>query len=93
MLALVKALEKCYGLDAKIRKAGAQEEDEEFEEGLAQFRRLQNQAIETFQKRAAKATGTDGQAHPVPTSAPAVPTQQKPENGQPQRKEINLFSR
>ena len=94
MLALVKALEKCYGLDAKIRKAGAQEEDEEFEEGLAQFRRLQNQAIETFQKRAAKATGTDGQVHPVSAPETPAPTQQqKSENGKPQRKEINLFSR
>ena len=96
MLAISKALEKCYGLEnKKLRSRAEDEDDEEFTEGLANFRRLQNQAIKTFQRRAAKATGTDGQVQPIPAAAlPATPTQKKqPANDPPQRKEIHLFSR
>lgn len=94
MLALVKALEKCYGIDAKVARKGEQEEEEEFE-GLAAFRRLQAQAIQTAQRHAAKATGTDGQANAMPAPLPsATPTQKKqPENGKPPGKEIALFKR
>lgn len=93
MLALVKALEKCYGIEQKIaRKGGYVEEEEEFE-GLAAFRRLQSQALQAFEQR--KVTGTDGRASTAPSSAkPAAPAQKRqPGNGPPQSKEIKLFPR
>lgn len=92
MLALVKALEKCYGIEQKIaRKGGEAEEDEDTAEGLATFRRLQAQAIATFNQRLA--TGTDGQVVSNPAATVASTPKKQSTNGNPQVKEIPLFSR